>query len=139
MFIVGFTQTTGSMKNSDIYICKRLGDEARFVSAFASKNGAPKEYPTVDGTAVGVVDGTIEAKIVTNEYGRGYVCNFVILRSVDKEGTVFTYTEENKYHVLEARGELKTWTTTYHKERTASKDAIAFYPEEEHTIIHGGE
>ena len=50
---IGFTQTVGAMNNSDIYICKRLGTEMQFASAFGAKNGPPKEYPTKNGAAPG--------------------------------------------------------------------------------------
>ena len=65
---IGFTEKTGSMNNSDIYICKRLSTELQFNSAFAAKNGPPTEYPTTNGAAPGVVTDSIEKGMSGNRW-----------------------------------------------------------------------
>ena len=134
---VGFNAAVGDMRNSDIYICKRLGDEVRFVSAFATKNGPPTEYPTVNGVAPGVVNGSIHTEHFKTNHGKVFMCKFVMDHTVVKEKMTFNYTQGSKYHVLEARGILTNWTTTYHKDRMASKDPVEFFHGEKHQIIHG--
>ena len=100
---VGFNGAVGNMNNSDIYICKRLGEEVRFVSALATFNGPPIEYPTINGVAPGVVTGSIYTQHGKNDHGKVFECKFIMTHIVEKEEMTFNYTQGNKYHVLEAR------------------------------------
>ena len=129
---VGFSKTDG-MKTSDIYLCKRLGEDVKFVSAYSTTEAPPIEYPTTNNSAPGIVNGTIGT--VRSDYS--FICNFMVNQTVTKESETFNYVKNVTYHILVARGILTDWTTTYHKERQSSKQAIQFFPGEKHIFING--
>ena len=39
----GLQTQSGTMKGSDLYICKRLGPDIKLISAYGDRNGAPVE------------------------------------------------------------------------------------------------
>ena len=140
---VGMSKT-GGMETSDTYICKRLGEEIKLVSAYSAARGPPIEYPTElndPSSNPGIAEGTIG----TCQSGNSYSCTFVVNATVTKEGETFNYVEEGFYgnagnyafNILMARGTLSDWKTSYHSERVPSTEPIEFHPDETPSFIGG--
>lgn len=124
---------TGGMETSDTYLCKRLGQDVQFVSAYSAARGPPTEYPTELNSAPGVANETIGTTGSDNSYS----CKFVVNPTVTKEGEIFDYVKDVSYNILLARGTLTEWRTTYHTEKASSTEAIEFYPQEKQIFIGG--
>merc|ERR1712212_793805 len=130
----GIQKVNGSMAGSDIYICKRLGDKMKLVSAFAGQNGPPTEYQELTG----VVPDSVHYSAWTNKNGQKvFQCNFIRESTVTKNGLKFPTGAGSPYWMIEARGILRDgkWDTTYHDERTTSVNSFTFSPDEKHAII----
>ena len=132
---VGMSKT-GGMETSDIYLCKRLGEDVKLVSAYSAARGPPIEYPTElndPSSNPGIAEGTIG----TSRSGNSYSCTFVVNPTVTKEGETFNYVQDVGYNLIVARGTSSDWSTTYHTERVSSTEPVEFHPDEEKIFIGG--